>query len=200
MSRGYGCQSVLFVNMFCHAQLSAPASPLPLLTLHHSRTPLHHMPALLSHPCLLNPLRLLSGLVYQPPLVTGQLLAVRTSDRSLSVCVRHLEPLQMCPPACLPSSSTPIRPGAQHPSRSQSVTPSLTLSCTAPVLPLSGLVYQPPLATGQLLAVRTSDRSLSVCVRHLEALKQLAASYWALPRHPGWALAPDPPVRMWMQG
>lgn len=56
-----------------------------------------------------------------------------------------------------------------------------------------GVVCQPPLPTGQLRAVRTADRSLSGCGRHIDALKQLAASYWGLPKHPGWTLAPEQP-------
>lgn len=64
-----------------------------------------------------------------------------------------------------------------------------------PNLPNAGVVCQPPLPTGQLRAVRSNDRSLSGCGRHVDALKQLAASYWGLPKHPGWTLAPEQPVR-----
>jgi hypothetical protein len=68
------------------------------------------------------------------------------------------------------------------------------------VLSHAGVVYQAPLPNGQLRAVRMTDSALSGCGRHLDALKQLAASYWGLPRHPGWTLAPEQPVsthRQW---
>lgn len=58
----------------------------------------------------------------------------------------------------------------------------------------TGIVHQPPLPSGQLRAVRASDRSLAAAARHIEALKQLGCSYWALNRHPGWTLVLEQPV------
>lgn len=71
-----------------------------------------------------------------------------------------------------------------------------SFSCVLAVFVLPGLVYQPPLPTGQLRAVRTNDRSLAGCGRYIDALKQLAATYWGFARHPGWALVPEQPVRV----
>jgi hypothetical protein len=58
----------------------------------------------------------------------------------------------------------------------------------------AGLVFQAPTPTGQVRAVKANDRSLAGCGRHVNALKQLAASCWGLNRHPGWTLVPEQPV------
>lgn len=70
----------------------------------------------------------------------------------------------------------------------------VSISIAVVALLCAGLVYQPPLPTGQLRAVRTNDRSMTGCGRYVDALKQLAGTYWGLTRHPGWTLAPETPV------